>query len=360
MEERLKPVKWLLVFPILAIMIGIPLTRLAFFAYSAAEPGSSSSSTIEIHKGQNPSDIIKRLASNKIITDAKNFMWLGRLTRNWKRIKAGEYQVSPSMSPLEIFSILTSGISIAHPVTVREGENTFEVTDDLTEKGLIHYDRFTALCQNPEFISSMGLFKENLPKTLEGYFFPDTYFFNRSMNETEIAKQMVKHFFAFWGEKEEARAKELQMSRNEIITLASIIEKETGAAEERALISSVFHNRLQKKMKLQSDPTTIYGMWKRFKGKIHKSDLSENNPYNTYSIEGLPIGPISNPGKEAIHAALYPAESPYFFFVSHNDGTHQFSRTFAEHTRAVRKFQIDPKARQGKSWRDHLRKTASD
>jgi UPF0755 protein len=172
-----------------------------------------------------------------------------------------------------------------------------------------------------------------------------------------MARQMVKHFFDFWGKEQEQRARELNLSVHAIITLASIIEKETGAAEERAMISSVFHNRLKKRMKLQSDPTTIYGMWERFKGKIHKQDLFEKNSYNTYAVAALPEGPIGNPGKEAIQAALYPADTPFYYFVSHNDGTHEFSRTVEEHNQAVLKYQLDKKMREGKSWRDHLKKS---
>ena len=118
------------------------------------------------------------------------------------------------------------------------------------------------------------------------------------------------------------------------------------------MISSVFHNRLRKRMKLQSDPTTIYGMWERFQGKIHKSDLSVANPFNTYVVAGLPEGPISNPGRESITAALNPVQSDYLYFVSHNDGTTEFTKSLDDHNRAVRKFQLDPKAREGKSWRD--------
>src|SRR6185312_975952 len=135
-----------------------------------------------------------------------------------------------------------------------------------------------------------------------------------------------------------------------------IIEKETGAPQERPMISSVFHNRLRKRMKLQSDPTTIYGIWKRYDGNIHKSDLSTQNPYNTYFVPALPVGPISNPGREAIRAALNPATSDYLYFVSHNDGTHEFSTTYENHTKAVKKFQLDAKARAGKSWRDLYKK----
>ena len=131
-----------------------------------------------------------------------------------------------------------------------------------------------------------------------------------------------------------------------------MIEKETGAAEERPIISSVFHNRLTKRMRLQSDPTTIYGMWDHYEGKIHKSDLLAPTEYNTYTVPALPVGPISNPHAESIHAALYPAETPYLYFVSRNDGTHVFSRTYAEHNQWVQKLQVDPAAREGKSWRD--------
>jgi UPF0755 protein len=263
------------------------------------------------------------------------------------------------MSPIEIFSTLTSGISAAHPITVREGENFYEIANDLEAKGLASAEHFVRLCKDPQFIASLGIFKEKLPPTLEGYFFPDTYFFNRTLTDSDMIKQMVRHFLVFWTPQIDARAKLLQMTQHEVLTLASIIEKETGVPDERPIISSVFHNRLKKRMKLQSDPTTIYGMWERYEGKIHRSDLLEKNSYNTYSVKALPIGPIGNPGKEAIEAALNPANTNYFYFVSHNDGTHQFSTTIEEHNQAVRRFQIDPKAREGKSWRDYLRKTSN-
>jgi UPF0755 protein len=344
---------------LVALCVGVPTVRLALFAMTPLQSGAQTSSIIEIHKGQNPHEVTKILLAQGAISDTTHFFWLGRLTRQWKHIKAGEYRVSPSMSPLDLMEVLTSGISIAHPVTVREGENMYEIADDIAAKKLASRDHFLSLCKDSAFIASLDVFKTEAPATLEGFLFPDTYFFNRALTDSEMIKQMVRHYFDFWSKKQQDRARELGMSRNEITTLASMIEKETGAPEERAVISSVFHNRLKKHMKLQSDPTTIYGMWSRYKGKIHKSDLSVKNDYNTYSVSALPIGPIGNPGKEALSAALYPTESPYLYFVSHNDGTHQFSRTFEEHNQAVQKFQIDPKARQGKSWRDHLKRPAS-
>lgn len=359
MENRSKLFNWGILFIIVAIAVGLPLTRLVIFALSATQPGSPNSAIIEVHKGHNPNDVAKILIGTGSIVDGKSFIWLGKLTRQFKRIKAGEYKVSPAMTPVEIFSVITSGISVAHPVTIREGENMYEIGADLESKGLASSAHFVSLCRDQNLIRSLVYFKNQPPITLEGYLFPDTYFFNKTLTDADMIKQMVKHFFSFWNKEHDERAGQLKLSRNQVTTLASIIEKETGAPEERALISSVFHNRLQKRMRLQSDPTTIYGMWERFKGKIHKSDLSVKNAYNTYSIVALPIGPIANPGKEAIQAALFPAQSPFLYFVSHNDGTHQFSRTFEEHNRAVRKFQVDPKAREGKSWRDHLKKPAS-
>ena len=142
------------------------------------------------------------------------------------------------------------------------------------------------------------------------------------------------------------------LTEHELVTLASVIEKETGHAPERKIISSVFHNRLKKKMRLQSDPTTIYGLWENFDGNLTRSCLQTYTPYNTYKIFGLPKGPIASPGTDAILAALYPAKTKYLFFVSRNDGTHIFSEDYKGHKSAVEKIQKDPVARRGKSWRD--------
>jgi UPF0755 protein len=323
--------------------------RLALFAFSPAQSGAPAD-TIEIHKGQSNGEIARALLNKNIITDVRMFNWLGRATRSWRKIKAGEYQVSGSMTPLEVFSTITSGLSIIHPVTVREGENMYEIAADLESKKLATKENFLALCKNPQFVHSVGLPTE--VKTLEGYLFPDTYNFNKTLTAQDMATQMVRHANQVWTQKDEAAAANLSMTRSQVITLASIIEKETGAPQDRPMISSVLHNRLKKKMRLQSDPTTIYGMWDRYAGKIHKSDLSEANTYNTYYVSGLPEGPISNPGRESIDAALNPAQSDYLFFVSHNDGTTEFTRSLEDHNKAVRKYQLDPKAREGKSWRD--------
>ena len=154
-----------------------------------------------------------------------------------------------------------------------------------------------------------------------------------------IISAMVENFKSVFTPEWEKRAEELGFSVHEIITLASIIEKETGAEDERGLISSVFHNRLKRGMRLETDPTVIYGI-KNFDGNITRKNLSELTPYNTYKIKGLPPGPIAGPGYESIKAALYPAETDFFFFVSKNDGTHIFSSNFKEHNMAVQKYQV--------------------
>lgn len=327
--------------------------KLALFAWSPAEPGSMAEAFVLIRKGQPPSEITRELVSTGAIQDTRLFMWLGRLTRQWPNVKAGEYRVSPAMSPAEIFSTLRSGISVAHPVTVREGENMYEIAADIEAKGLAKKDRVLELCRDRKFMDALGVSTE--APSLEGYLYPETYFFNRTLAAEDMIRQMVQKLKSEWGPDEEAAARTLGgsgMTKHQVLTLASIIEKETGASQERPLISSVFHNRLRKRMRLQSDPTTIYGIWERYRGNLSRADLLEATPYNTYAIPALPPGPISNPGREAIQAALHPTKSDYLYFVSHNDGTHQFSGTLEAHNAAVRQFQIDRRARDGKSWRD--------
>lgn len=336
---------------LVALVLGFQILEFTQFAFSPLRSGAPENLVVAVQKGQGPNEISKTLQNEGVISDAKLFLWLGRVTRQWKNLKAGEYQVSPAMSPLQVFRIITSGISVHYPITIREGENMFEVADDLAAKKLAPREKILALCRSREFMKQLG-FEAPLPPSLEGYLFPDTYHLTRNLSPEEILKRMVRPFFKFWSESHSARAKQLGLNRHQVVTLASIVEKETGAPQERRMISSVFHNRLRKKMRLQSDPTTIYGIWDRYRGNIRKADLLTQNDYNTYMIPALPIGPISNPGREAIEAALHPVESEFFFFVSQNDGTHVFTRTFEEHVKAVQRYQVDPRARTGKSWRD--------
>lgn len=333
--------------------LGFYGTRFAVFALSPLRGANASGAVIEISKGQGPKELTRMLVAQGIVRPGSegNFILFGRITRLWKRVKAGEYKFSPEMTPIEAFRVLTSGISILHPLTIREGENIYEIANALQQMGLVSKEQFLKTVSDPKFIASLG-FKDSKPKTLEGYLFPDTYFLNKTMTSEDIVRGMYRKFSSVWTNAQEIRAHELGMNRHQIVTLASIVEKETGASDERPMISSVFHNRLKKKMRLQSDPTTIYGIWERYHGNISKADLSSQTPYNTYYVPALPAGPIANPGREALHAALYPSQSDFLYFVSHNDGTHEFTKTYNAHLGAVRKFQLDHKARDGKSWRD--------
>lgn len=344
-------IRWLAVgFVVVAVGLGILVGDLVLFASRPAVSGSQERVILEIPKGMLPSKVSDLLESRGVITSALKLYRVGQWTRRWDNMKAGEYEFSPSMTPLQVLGVLTSGISVAHPVTIPPGKNMYQVAELVEQAGLATKADMLALFRDREFIASLGL--NPLPRTLEGYLYPDTYNFNKTMTTRDMARAMVKRFEKEWATIKDTPSPFSSWTQLQILTLASIIEKETGAPWERPQISSVFHNRLRKKMKLQSDPTTIYGMWERYTGNIHKSDLLEATPFNTYAIPALPVGPISNPGREAILAALQPAQSEHLFFVSKNDGTHEFTSNVRDHNAAVKKFQLDRKAREGKSWRD--------
>lgn len=334
-------------------LILVLVTAVLGYRYSHESKDKTATHTliIEVAKGSKPLDIVKKLEAEKIISSPTRFYWTGKILGYWGKLKMGEYEVSPRMSTLEILNILTSGISVMKTLTIPEGDNMYQIADKISEKGFGDAQEVLDLCRDPAFIRKLG-FNDPLPPTLEGYLYPESYFLNKTITVEQILTQMVKTFRAHWKPEFNNRARELKLTPHQVVTLASVIEKETGAASERPMISSVFHNRLAKRMKLQSDPTTIYGLWQNYTGNIHKKDLLSKTPFNTYVIPALPIGPISNPGQEAIRAALYPAQSEYLFFVSHNDGTHEFTKTFKDHQNAVIKFQVNKNARDGKSWRD--------
>ena len=306
----------------------------------------------DLARGMKPFEIAMSLEKAGVLKHGKLFYWMGKVTQAWNGIKAADYELNSGMTPDQIFKTLRSGIGIQHSILIREGENLYQVADSFEATGLGKKEAVIRLLKSSDFIAGLGLGEEGLI-TLEGYLYPNTYFYDKHDALSSVIKRMVDAFQHSWNPEYDARARELGMNRRQVVTLASMIEKETGASFERPIISAVFHNRLKKHMKLQSDPTTIYGMWERYTGKIHKSDLLERSAYNTYTIPALPPGPISNPHPGSIKAALFPAtEVDALYFVSKNDGTHVFSRTYEEHNHWVKKLQLDPKAREGKSWRD--------
>ncbi len=257
------------------------------------------------------------------------------LSRGWDRqLKAGEYNLSADMGTYRILDVLRSGKTALVQVTIPEGLTFRQIGALLEGKGLADARQFVALCRDGKWFEKLGVREKNL----EGYLFPETYRFGKNSSEEIIIKTMVAEFFQRFGPAKRQSAQEIGMSVHQVVTLASLIEKETAVESERTLISAVFHNRLKKRIRLECDPTVIYAL-ESFDGNIKKKDLSVDSPYNTYRYHGLPPGPIANPGEDSIHAALLPADSQAFYFVSKNDGTHHFSKTFSEHTRAVNRFQ---------------------
>jgi UPF0755 protein len=244
-----------------------------------------------------------------------------RLSGADREIKAGEYEISPGRSPLEILSKMRSGEIRTLAVTLPEGLRLDEVSTRLEQAGIVEAAVVRELATDPEFADSLGIEGE----TLEGYLYPETYRFRRGTPAEEVLRTLVREFRDRWTEEDERKLAESGFRLHEVVTLASVIEKETAAAEERTLISAVFRNRLKRGMRLQSDPTVIYGIVHTrgaFDGNIRKRDLLEDNPYNTYTRAGLPAGPIANPTIESIRASLDPADVGYLYFVSRNDGTH--------------------------------------
>jgi len=298
---------------------------------------------IYIKKGMPLKKISAMLEQEGIIRNRHFFVGIVTILGKKAGIKAGEYEFHTRMLPLEVLDALVKGQVRLHLVTIAEGFTLYQIAQLLEELNIVGKEVFLQKASSPAFISSLGLPAE-VGSTLEGYLFPDTYHLFREMDPEEVIQIMVRQFKKVFNPDLASRASQLGISQREAVILASIIEKETPLSEEKPLISAVFHNRLKKKMPLQSDPTVIYGI-KNFDGNLTKEDLLRPTPYNTYLVNGLPPTPICNPGKDSIHAALYPASVPYLYFVSKNDGSHYFSSGIEEHNQAVRKYQRYPQKR---------------
>ncbi len=295
------------------------------------------SKIIVIPDGSTFQFVASLLERERLIKSHSAFVLFGKSHSADRKVRAGEYELNPAMTPAEILSKLLSGQVVLHPVTIPEGLTFTQIADLISQQGVADRAEFIRLAKDPAFIASMGIKAE----TLEGYLYPNTYKFPRAVKAREVLVAMVEQLRQVVGPDLLARMQELKMTMHEVLTLASVIEKETGSGGERPEISAVFHNRLKKHIPLQSDPTVIYGL-PAFDGNLHKKDLSHPSPYNTYRVRGLPPGPIANPGIQAIRATLYPSDSHSLYFVSRNDGTHQFSATLIEHNQAVEKYQKRP------------------
>lgn len=318
----------------------VPLGYRALREYGRTPAGSGPERIVEIPPGRDSRAVATLLAEEGIVRDALQFRILARLHGADRRIKAGEYLLSPALSPVEILDILTSGRAMLHRLTIPEGLTIRQIAGLVAQAGLGDAARFESLAMNPETARTSGI-DAGHSAGLEGYLFPETYHFPKSTSEASMIRVMTAEFHKVFGKEWKQRAAELGLSVHQAVTLASIIEKETGAAVERPLIASVFYNRLRRKMRLQSDPTVIYGI-PDFDGNLTRKHLDTPTPYNTYQIDGLPPGPIASPGRDSLRAALWPADTRYLYFVGRGDGTHQFSETLGEHNQAVRRYQLRP------------------
>ncbi len=311
---------------------------LGYFFITPAEKGDRKQLVI-VKEGLSLKEVAGELDRKEIITSKTLFELWAELLGYSRNIKAGEYELGSHMSPKRILEKLIKGEVITYPITVPEGFTTEQIAQLLHEGGLVNKEKFLSLMSNTSLLKEHGI---SAP-SLEGYLYPETYHFARGISARSTIDTMVGRFWQVVNPLKE-RMDEVSMNLQEVITLASIVEKETGLAEERPTIASVFLNRLKKGMRLESDPTVIYGI-KDFDGNLTRKDLNKATPYNTYSIRGLPPGPIANPGLEAIRAVLYPAKTDYLYFVSKNDGSHHFSRTLSEHNKAVQIYQKRGKRR---------------
>lgn len=308
----------------------------AYALSRALEPvaGEAEPVIFEVPAGATLKAITRGLEGAGIIRNARAVEILARYRELESALQAGEYRLSAASPPGEILDALASGRVATHELVIPEGFTAAMIAARLEAAGLGNADEFESWVLSPAGAAAHGVKGPNL----EGYLFPDTYHLPRGLGARALAKVFVDRFEEVWSEVSAGKPK-LPLDLRETVILASIVEKETGAPHERPLIASVFLNRMKLGMRLETDPTVIYGI-PDFDGNLRRLDLeNRTNPYNTYVIPGLPPGPIASPGRDALVAVLEPAESEYLFFVSQNDGTHQFSRTYSEHEMAVNRFQ---------------------
>lgn len=290
---------------------------------------------ITINQGASAGAIYHQLQSYSVLPDS----WLMRTWFKFKTsqntLKAGDYQFPSPITPRQVYEKLVQGDVVKRFVTIPEGLNRFEIVAIIEKLGLASSESLLELTSDPKLLN---LIKDLDPAAtdLEGYLYPDTYQYTANSTPEQLLTMMVKRFRQVFSPAFIERANQLKMSVREVVTLASMIEREAKLDEERAIISSVYHNRLQKGIKLDCDPTVIYAaiLAQKWTGVIRRSDLQRRSPYNTYLTPGLPPGPIASPGKKSIEAALFPADTPYLYFVVNaeaNNGSHLFTDNFLNH-----------------------------
>jgi len=301
-------------------------------ARPAGAPGPGR--VVEIPKGAGLNRAAQVLAQAGVVEQAQLFLLAGFLTREQGSIKAGEYELSPAMSNATVLEHLRHGRVKLHAILLPEGFTLDQILLRLASFRVLELEAALGLARDAQFIASLGIQGPGL----EGFLFPDTYRLPRQYGARAAFTAMVRRFEKAWRPLAPA-AQAHKLTRWQAVTLASIIEKETSLDRERPLVSAVYHNRLQRGMPLQADPTVIYGLGPQFDGNLTRAHLEQDTPYNTYLRPGLPPGPICSPGQASLQAAVQPAAAPYLYFVAKGDGSHAFNVTYEAHKKAVNLFQ---------------------
>lgn len=333
------------IYLIIAPLLGITFVAVKVYHNVSIWHYQGEATEFKVTPGEGFASINYRLNKKKLISSAKIFHRYAQYHGHMTKIKPGIFTISPGDNMPEVFNKLINGKTNTIKITFPEGKNLFEIGAILENHHLVKKADFIKAAKDTAFVNSLGINADRI----EGYLFPDTYFFTPGMKSRSIIKMMVN---TFNNNIKKIDTLSTTLSKHQIVTLASIVEKETGAKFERPIIAGVFHNRLKKKMRLQSDPTTIYGIFENYNGNLKKSHLLQKTPYNTYKIKGLPRGPIANPGLASLKAITNPKQHQFYYFVSKNDGTHIFSKNYTDHKKAVKKWQVSRKNRKGKSWRN--------
>ena len=291
--------------------------------------------TIEIKQGSSFARIAIQLQTAGVVGDVRRFTLLARWRKATSQVHAGEYLFETSATPDQVLARLVAGDIRKFQVTIPEGFTLQEIANRLDKTGVGSAQEFLSLCRDEAFIKELGI----EATSLEGYLFPETYTYTSSTTPRQLLSAMVEQLDSQITKELLESAATLKLDRHQLITLASIVQKEAGNLMEMPLISSVFHNRLKRGIPLQADPTVIYGV-ADFDGNLTRKHLNTPTPYNTYRMRGLPPGPIASPGGFALHATANPAEGKDLYFVARGDGTHEFNATLKEHNRAVRRYQL--------------------
>ena len=296
-----------------------------------------------VGRGSTAESIANRLEASGIVADREFFLWGVTRAELGSRLQAGLYRFEGPLTPAEVIGRIVEGEVATLPVTLPEGLDREATATLLAEQGAGDPAALLTVFSDPETVRRLIGDLDPAAEDLEGYLFPSTYRLPPEAGPEQVAAVLVGQFRALWTDRRRRRAEERGRSLREIATLASIVEKETGSAGERATIASVFWNRLERGMPLQSDPTVLFAKQRAGDtgNNIRRRDLDIDSPYNTYRVGGIPPGPIASFGIAALDAVLEPAETDFLYFVSRNDGTHVFSRSLSEHNRAVRQWQVD-------------------